>query len=113
MNIDEKVELKQRNDVEIVLSTESGRAFVWRLLAMCGVYQDINTDSDAEAGRKLGQRSIGLLIMQIIGDVDQDKLFIMMREAKFRDEEIEVELKTQEGVDGPIDGSVSSVGSYI
>ncbi|MBF31867.1 MAG: hypothetical protein Unbinned1322contig1000_60 [Prokaryotic dsDNA virus sp.] len=113
MNIDEKLELKERNDVEFVLSTESGRAFLWRVLSLCGVYQDINTDGEQETGRKLGQRSIGLLLMQIIGDADQDKLFQMMKEAKFRQEETEVELKKQEEVDGEINADIPSMSSYI
>ena len=96
MDIDEKLKIKERDDVEFVLSTKQGRGFLWRVLSLCGVYQDIHSDNSEEMSRKLGQRSIGLLLMQIIGDVDQDKLFLMMKEAKEFQEDVDVELKKLE-----------------
>lgn len=99
MEIDKKLQIKERDDVEFVLSTKQGRGFLWRVLSLCGVYQDINTDSTEEMARKLGQRSIGLLLMQIIGDVDQDKLFLMMKEAKQFQEDIDVEVKKLENIE--------------
>lgn len=113
MDIMEKVRLEERNDVEFALSTKSGRAFIWRILSLCGVYQDINTDNNQDTGRKLGQRSIGLLLMQIVGDVDQDKLFLMMKEAKLKQDEIEMELKRQDDIDEEITSELPSIGSYI
>lgn len=94
INLEKKSE--ERSDVEEVLRTKSGRAFVWRMISLCGVYKDINVEGTAEIGRKLGQRSIGLLLMQIIGDVSQDKLFEMMEEAKEKEEEINRLLDRQE-----------------
>lgn len=99
MEINEEIKRDDRDAVEHVLSTVAGRRFLWRVLCMCGVYKDINVDDPHEAARKLGQRSIGLLLMQIAGDADQDKLFKMMTEAKSREEDIQVKLNKLDEVE--------------
>lgn len=114
MNIQEKIEREERNDVEAVLSTENGRRFVWRVLSFCGVYQDIHTDSIEETGRKLGMRATGLWLMQIIGDANQDMLFQMMKEASIRDHEIQMLYDREElGMDDIEEHKIKSVNDLI
>ena len=110
MTIDEKIERDDRDAIEHVLSTNAGRRFLWRILSLCGVYQDINVDDPQEAARKLGQRSIGLLLMQIIGDADQEKLFTMMKEAKSREEDMHNELKKLDDIQN---NEIQSINNFI
>ena len=82
MRVEEDLQRQRRQDVEMMLSTKNGRRFLWRMLTHCGIYQDIHNDDARETERLLGRRSVGLWLMQVLGDIDQDKLFLMMKEAK-------------------------------
>lgn len=79
MTVEEMIERDQATDLSYVLRTENGRRFLWRLIAHCGVYQDCGSE-DTE--RFMGRRSVGLFIMGILAEHDEDKVFEMMREAK-------------------------------
>ena len=82
--------------------TENGRRLVWRLLSHCGIYRDIHEEEPVEMARQLGRRSVGLWLLQVLADVNQDAVFIMMKEAKAQEDEIRIILeqrKKQEELD--------------
>ena len=54
-------------DVAQVMSTASGRAIIWEILSMCGIYTDNATD--ANQGIE-GKRSIGIQILGLLEDTD-------------------------------------------
>lgn len=85
MTVAEQLEAERKNDIKVIMQTENGRRFLWRLLSQCGVYQDVNTETESETHRRLGQRSIGLWTLQLISEVDDSKVFNMMKEAKAHD----------------------------
>jgi pimeloyl-CoA synthetase len=82
MSEKEKIQL-ERSDVEWVTSTEQGRRFLWKLLSHCGIYRDIEGDSD-EMIKQIGRRQVGLYLLGLITDESEDRFIEMMREAKNR-----------------------------
>lgn len=80
--IAEKVEQEKKLDIEFILNNKRGRSFLWRLLSDCGIYQDINSGDAMENERQLGRRSIGLLTLGRCSEVDEDRIFQMMKEGK-------------------------------
>lgn len=87
---EEKIEQDKRNSVHWVMSTPIGRRFIWDTLSYCGVYHDIAGEASMVA-RGLGKREVGLYLLGITSDVDEELVFTMMREAK--DRAIEQEIK--------------------
>ena len=107
MNIQEKIEREERQDVEAVLSTVAGRRFLWRVLSQAGIYKDIPTQNPEQMARQLGKRALGLWLLQIVGEAGEDQLFTMMKEAKARVKELELMAK-RAGVD---DSEISAIPS--
>lgn len=71
----------EKYDLEWVLSSDSGRRFIWRVLSFCGVYQDIDPVDTSLALKQLGRRQVGLYLLGICSENNQDKVFTMMQEA--------------------------------
>lgn len=84
-----QIEQDDRNAIHWVLSTEQGRRFLWRLVSHCGIYQGIAGD-DQSVYRALGRREVGLHVLGELSDIDEEKVFTMMREAKNRAIEQEI-----------------------
>jgi len=54
------------SNVKTVLDTMAGKAVIWEILGMCGLYTDFS-DSDSKS---IGRRSIGLDILQLLESAD-------------------------------------------
>jgi hypothetical protein len=73
-------------DILTVMHTENGRRFLWRLLCYCGIYRDVE-GSNTDILKQLGKKQVGLYLLSILTDADDEQVFTMMREAKMRDRE--------------------------
>jgi len=82
MSEKEKIKL-ERSDVEWSTSTEQGRRFLWNLMSYCGIYRDIEGNSD-DMLKQIGRRQVGLYLLSLITDESEDRYIEMMREAKNR-----------------------------
>lgn len=71
-------------DLREVLSSVSGRRFIWRMLERCKVFGTV-WDGSAKIHYNSGQQDIGHWVMAEIGTADEDSLFVMMKEAKQRE----------------------------
>jgi len=79
--MDREKELRDRSDIEWVLSSPSGRRTLWRLLSHCGIYRDIEGQGDT-VFKQIGRRQVGLYLLQVISDASEERLEEMMREAR-------------------------------
>jgi hypothetical protein len=72
------------NDLNQVISTESGRRFVWRLLEMAAIYRNAFT-GNSETYVNCGRQLIGQTLLK---DMDNDQMFdkyiLMQKEARAR-----------------------------
>ena len=70
-----------------VLETRAGRAFVWELLTLCGIYRSSYTGNETGTVYQEGRRSIGL---EMLGEINAIRPHIhvqMMDEAISREKE--------------------------
>ena len=72
-----------------VSSTEQGRRFIWDMLAYCGVYHDMAGEPN-DVFKQLGKREVGLHLLGLLADIDDEIIFNMMREAKTRNIQQEI-----------------------
>jgi hypothetical protein len=84
---DRKVLHRLRREREIeklgqMLKDKDNRAFVWRILERCGVYQTSFTGNDATTNFNEGKRQIGLMILEELAEVDPSAFSLMQQEAK-------------------------------
>ena len=71
------------NDLRAVLSSVSGRRFIWRLLERGGVFRSsFNAESDSYTAFNEGRRNLGLLVLNDILEADLDAFTLMQEEAK-------------------------------
>jgi hypothetical protein len=82
MSEKEKIKL-ERSDVEWSTSTEQGRRFLWNIMSYCGIYRDIEGNSE-DMMKQIGRRQVGLYLLGLITDESEDRYIEMMREAKNR-----------------------------
>lgn len=72
------------NDLAQVLSTESGRRFMWRVLEMAAIYRNAYT-GNAETYVNCGRQLIGQTLLADMGiDGLFDKYILMQQEARKR-----------------------------
>ena len=70
------------NDLRAVLSSVSGRRFIWRLLERGGVFRSsFNAESDSYTAFNEGRRNLGLLVLNDILETDPDAFTLMQRES--------------------------------
>lgn len=73
---------EETNDLRAVLSSASGRRFVWRLLERGGVFRSsFNAESDSYTAFNEGRRNLGLLVLNDILEADPDAFTLMQRES--------------------------------
>lgn len=82
----QRIEERELDDLNSVLSTYKGRAFLWKHLSVCGIYS-VSFTGDNYTFFKEGKRSVGLELMTEIEGADPYAL------SKMRDEAIERDLK--------------------
>lgn len=81
---------RQVAELRHMLSTEGGRAFMWRLLSECGLYASSYVgELPLAMARNEGKRHIGLWLLGELTAVDPLVYAKMQREAKVRADEEE------------------------
>lgn len=73
---DQKEEL---NDVKHLMQTPQFRRFIWRLLIICNVFDEVWHPS-ALIHKLAGMQHVGQLTMKTIKQADMEKFFLMWRE---------------------------------
>jgi pimeloyl-CoA synthetase len=111
MSEKEKIQ-QERSDVEWVTSTEQGRRFLWKILSHCGIYRDIEGNSD-EMLKQIGRRQAGLYLLGLITDESEDRFIEMMREAKNRAIEEKIKHDNANNSDTDSNGTSSELDSII
>lgn len=84
-----KTQLKREQELEelkLVMSSPQGRAFLWRLLAKTGLYEEVFT-GNSTTFYKCGKQAIGLWLLGEITSSDKLAYIKMQQEALNRDEE--------------------------
>lgn len=71
---------REQDDLRMVLSTESGRRFMWRLISYCGVFES-RWDGSSRIHMTEGQRVVGLHLMDEILEADSSLMVMMQTEA--------------------------------
>ena len=74
-------------DLQALLGTRGGRAFNWRLLSQCGIYQSSLSENIVEMAAKEGRRNVGLWVLNEVKIASMDALVTMEQEEKFAREE--------------------------
>lgn len=77
----EKLLTKRRiDDVNLVMSTQQGRRFVWDLLEFTGVFS-VGWDPSARIHFNAGMRNVGLKVFSELHQVCPDQYLLMAKEA--------------------------------
>lgn len=76
---------KELDDLRQILSTYAGRAFIWRMLAQCGVYKTSFTGNSTTFFNE-GKRHIGLWLLDEVFSADKFIFTKMQNEAEDRGE---------------------------
>ena len=99
LKIRERLEKRRENrlraGLKIVMSTPTGREFMWELVAKCGVYQSSFT-GNSETFFREGRRDIGLYLTAMLMKDCVDEYALMQKEAVKRDEDERKELEPPE-----------------
>ena len=78
--LDRMRELREREDLEAILSTVGGRRFLWKQLCEAGVFSDYTGEVEG-VYRFLGRRSRGLALMLEIQALNPEYYHRMAKEA--------------------------------
>jgi len=73
---------QELDQVRLVVGTSLGRAFYWRLLQLCGVFQSSFNHSGSITAFNEGQRNIGLKLLADLNEAAPEAYVTMMRESK-------------------------------
>jgi len=79
----QKVKEQQKHDVEYwrqVLSTYEGRTVLWRVLELCGAFRDYFSTDAAGMAHFLGQRHVGLQLIDLIHTHHAQAYMLMQQE---------------------------------
>lgn len=79
---------RELNDLRVVLSSQHGRRFLWRLLAHCGMYRTSFTGT-SETFFLEGQRNVGIWLHGELEEADVESILSMMKENR-KGEELNV-----------------------
>ncbi len=79
--------IRRKKDDEIaqilyVMASKDGRAFVYRYLEFCGVYQTSYSREPNETFFREGQRNVGLMLMKDINQAAPGSYLTMLKEAE-------------------------------
>ena len=72
---------RDADDMRYILSTKSGRRFIWNLLGECGVFQ-CSFDGSSKPFFKEGERNVGLKILVRLNDADPQAYVTMINESR-------------------------------
>ena len=68
------------SDYKKVLSTNEGVRVLWDILSMCSIYTECFSEKDGRTEYNLGRRSLGIMLMDKIENVDPDLLINILKE---------------------------------
>lgn len=73
---------QQLNDIRTLLSSASGRRFVWRLLEKCNTFASVYSQNPSDMSYLSGQQDLGHFIMSEVVTADEHLMFKLMKEQK-------------------------------
>lgn len=76
---------RQLEELRTILSTEGGRYFLWRVLAVTGIFHSNSDPDTVRMAIKSGRRDVGLEIMHEIIQADEKAFNKMQIEGRERD----------------------------
>jgi len=77
------------------LKTENGRAMLWEILSMTGLFQNSHTGNALNSAFNAGRQSIGQDLMGLIEDTNPHAYITMMKESVDRAETLKVKLQEE------------------
>ena len=83
------VRLRELREICDVLTTKSGRMFVWRILENAGIFRTSMSDSENWTAFREGARSLGLMVYADMMEACPARLIEMSTEAKTQKSEDE------------------------
>ncbi len=88
-------------DLREVLAIESGRRVLWRIITHCAPMENPTHQRGDMTHQNIGRQDVGRFIWSEITDADEEKILLMMREARMRErnERIEAEAVQQRNTD--------------
>jgi hypothetical protein len=84
-NIPMDEESQVLESMRYIMSFEQGQDLLWYILSQCGIYSDNFTGDTSKTNYLLGQRSIGLMLLQIMNDTDP-RMYAKLQLRKATDE---------------------------
>lgn len=70
---------KALKDLKAVTGTKEGRAFVWWLISICGVYNSVFSEY-GNMCRAEGKREIGLILIDKLNQIDPNLIYNIAKE---------------------------------
>lgn len=98
----------QKESLDYVLGDEKGRAFLWRLLSITGVYHDIAVGDPHLTAHALGRRSVGLQLLGILNDHNEGLVLKMTAESRKLSVKMDELYKEKEKNDAKAEESVGN-----
>lgn len=84
---------RKLSDIRFVLKSPEGRRFIWRILSMAGIYQDLFKQGEADTTNfNLGRRSLGL-------DIFKDVMLAKPAAVQQMSEEYSAELRSEQAIE--------------
>lgn len=78
--------LRERNDLQTVMSTVQGRRFMWRQLERAGVFRTTFAGHDPKTNFNEGQRNIGVMLLADIHEHCIEQYVVMLTENRTSDD---------------------------
>ena len=72
------------DQVKFILSTQQGRAYIWRHMSAAGIFESCFTGNSATFFNE-GRREVGLKMLAEVNEASPDSYVQMMKEAKGED----------------------------
>lgn len=79
---DERLRTQELGDVKAMMSSVSGRRFLWRLMSRCRVFGSVLHPSGSQVYYNSGQQDVGHFVMGEILESDEKLFQQMQSEAK-------------------------------
>jgi len=83
---------KELEDLKLLIASEPGRRLVWRLLEQCATFASVWDPSGSRMNYLAGRQDFGHFLMAELSEADDEAIYRMMREAKARQKNEELEL---------------------
>jgi len=78
----ELIREQRLSDVAMLLSTRSGRRFIWGLMTECGIFRTSFDNSGSVTAFNEGRRQIGLRVLADVNESAPEQYLLMLRESQ-------------------------------